>query len=152
MNAQTLRYFAPLLLLLIVSFANAQNAKFEPPDGKVYHGIGQYPQGVDDYDAAMDDSTRPLVVKVYFNIPGTRSVNYAQYRQALAHEKTIGRFIELSIACQDARGSTDSAVAMTTQYDAMIDSIAKICKEYGSRMLVRPNFEFNGSWNGYHPY
>lgn len=130
----------------------APPAKFEPADGLVYHGVGQYPQGVDEYDAAMPDSTRPLLVKLYVDIPGSRGQNYDALRQALAREKAIGRFPELSIGFHDGRGSTDSVIAMTTQHDAIIDSIAKICKEYGSRMFLRPGFEFNGPWNAYHPY
>ncbi|HEY4612931.1 MAG TPA: T9SS type A sorting domain-containing protein [Bacteroidota bacterium] len=133
--------------------STAQPAKFEPPAGKVYHGVGQPPMGITEYISAMGDSSfHPLVYKQYFDVPGSRPGEYNKLRTALAEQKAAGRFVELSIGFQDGTKSTDSLIAESTQYDATIDSIAVVCKEYGLRLLVRPGFEFNGSWFGYHPY
>jgi hypothetical protein len=140
-----------------VSFTDAKTskplAKFEPPNGKVYHGVGQPPMGIDEYIAAMGDSSiHPLVYKIYYDIPGSRGPSYDSLRVMLAAQKAIGRFVELSIGFQDGRGSTDSIIATSTQHDAVIDSLAAICRDHRARLFVRPGFEFNGPWNGYHPY
>ncbi|MEX0736093.1 MAG: glycosyl hydrolase [Bacteroidota bacterium] len=141
-----------LCLLCLLSMGEAQLAKFEPPEGKVYHGVGQQDKGVQEYIAAMGDSLHPLVNKIYFDVPGSRPGEYNKLRALLLANKVAGIFVELSIGFQDGNNSTDSLIAESTVYDATIDSIAAVCKEYGLRLLVRPGFEFNGSWFGYHPY
>lgn len=117
----------------------------------VYHGVGGDAAAVVAYDSAMDDTTRPYIFKLYYQLPGT-APRFAQLRSALAAQKSVGRFPELSIEMTDGVIGTDSIIATTTQLDAAIDSLAKICKEYGGRIFIRPGYEFNGSWNGYHPY
>lgn len=132
--------------------ARFSGAMLEPPDGRVYHGVGQYQQGVDDYIAAMEDTSKPILVKLYFDIPGTRGQNYAALRQSLARERAAGRIVELSLGLQDGRSGTDSVIAVSTRHDAIIDSVAKIVREHNAPLFVRPGFEFNGSWFGYHQY
>jgi hypothetical protein len=147
----TFTYTARRFIELVKGGA-ADRRILEPPIGRVYHGVGQYQQGVDDYIAAMEDSSKPILVKLYFDIPGTRGQNYAVLRQALARERAAGRIVELSLGLQDGRTGTDSVIATSTRYDAIIDSIATIVIEHGEPLFVRPGFEFNGPWFGYHPY
>ena len=128
-------------------------AKLEPPNGKVYHGVGQSNRWVNEYIAGLADSTiHPVVYNFYYDIPGTRGDKFEQLRQALTAERDIGRIPHLSIAFTDGRVWTDSIIATGNRYDYIIDSIAAACKEYGRRIFIRPGFEFNGSWNPYHPY
>ncbi|MBM2814443.1 MAG: type sorting protein [Ignavibacteria bacterium] len=128
-------------------------ATLEPPNGRVYHGVGQAGQGVNEYCTALGDSTiQPAVVKYYYDIPGTRGNKFIELRQTLANEKKIGRIPELSIAMTDGKVWTDSIIATSSLYDKIIDTLALICKDYGLKMFIRPGFEFNGSWNPYHPY
>ena len=127
--------------------------KFEPPDGKVYHGVGQSMTGVNEYITAMGDSTiHPIVWNFYYDIPGTRGDKFAELRTTLSKEKQLGRIPHLSIAMTNGPIWTDSLIATGTQYDYIIDSIAAICKQFGRRMFVRPGFEFNGWWFPHHPY
>src|SRR3972149_6007499 len=120
--------------LLTVSWVGAQPAKFEPPQGKISHGVGQQDKGVQEYISAMGDSLHPLVNKVYFDVPGSRPGEYNKLRALLLANKVAGNFVELSIGFQDGNNSTDSLIAESTVYDATIDSIAAVCKEYGLRL------------------
>lgn len=156
------RLLLPYCALFVLSsinvlLADAQSpqaiAKLEPADGRIYHGVGQAGTGVNEYISALADSSiHPIVVKWYYDIPGSRGNKFTELRQTLAKDKAIGRIPELSIAFSDGKSATDSSIAASTRYDNLIDSLALICKEFGRAMFVRPGFEFNGSWNGYHPY
>ncbi len=126
-------------------------AKFEPEAGRVYHGVGGLGDEIAAYDALMDSVTRPYLVQIFYDLPGT-GPQYAQLRTELAAQKTIGRFPVLSLDLTDGVIGVDSLMATTSNYNAAIDSLAKICREYGSRIFIRPGFEFSNSWNGYHPY
>lgn len=127
-------------------------AKFEPPNGKVYHGVGQQNKGVEEYITALNDSTiHPIINKFYFDIPGARGPKFEALRSMLSTEKSIGRIPELSIAFQGQKGSTDDTIALESRYDFIIDSLASIVRDFHSAIFIRPGFEFNGPWNGYHP-
>ncbi|MBS1914255.1 MAG: hypothetical protein JST22_19860 [Bacteroidetes bacterium] len=157
---------AALCLLFLASTLHAQNivrtrpslsahavhalAKFEPDTGRVYHGVGGSAAEADAYRAVMDSTTLPYLSKLYFELPGSGAPPYAALRAALATERAAGRFPELSIDITNGTIGSDSILATTTQYDAMVDSLAAICKGFGRRIFIRPGFEFNGPWNGYH--
>jgi hypothetical protein len=126
-------------------------AKFDPGSGRLYHGVGGDAPEIVAYDTAMLDTTRPLIVKLYYSLPGSAPA-FSQLRAGLAALKSVGRFPELSLELTDGVIATDSIIATTAQLDSTIDSIASICKEFGGRIFIRPGFEFNGSWNGYTPY
>lgn len=91
--------FRPILLVAAVATVclnhsvDAQQplAKFEPTDGKVSHGIGQPPMGIQEYITAMGDSSiHRLVHKVYYDIPGSRGPQFNALRQSLATHKSLG--------------------------------------------------------------
>ncbi len=130
----------------------AARAKFEPDSGRVYHGVDGLTAEVTAYTTAMDSTTQPIIGKLYYEIPGAPTPRYSQLRAVLATERAIGRIPELSFDLTDGAIGTDSIIATTNRYDAVIDSLALICKAFGRRMFVRPGFEFNATWNGYHPY
>ena len=46
----------------------------------------------------------------------------------------------------------DHEVASTSRFDERIEDLARIVKEFGKPVIVRIGGEFNGRWNGYHPY
>ena len=149
----TFTYTANALFDVAYGAGTSSVALFEPPNGRVYHGVGQAQTGVSEYMTAMGDSAiLPAVYNFYHDIPGTRGPKFAELRQMLAAEKQSGRIPHLSIAMTDGRVWTDSIIANTNQYDAIIDSMALICRDFGQRMFVRPGFEFNGSWFPYHAY
>jgi len=140
------------------------NALLEPEDGRVYHGVQTmtFAQGGDPlagYLGALADSTiQPAVRGLFFSIPGTRGPanSLRELGNFFRAADSIGFIPELSLfLVSDV--ATDSIIAVSAQYDSIIDSIITLCKDYGRRMFLRIGGEFNGAgpnWNGggYHPY
>lgn len=139
-------------------------AKFEPPDGRVYHGAQTmtYESGGDPlagYLGALNDSTiQPAVRGLFMSIPGERGPanSLLGLKKFFATVDSVGCIPEVSLFFI-GQGATDSIIAVSTQYDSILDSIITLSKNYGRRMFVRIGGEFNGAgpgWNGggYHPY
>ncbi len=137
----------------------------EPEDGKVYHGacLMTYESTGDPigpYLAALNDSTiQPAVRSFFITIPGERGPdNSFKGLTAFFHSAdSIGFIPEVSLFFMDKNGSTDSVIAVSSQYDWIIDSIITLTKNYGKSSFLRIGGEFNGvgpGWNGggYHPY
>ncbi len=132
-------------------------ALLEPADGRVYHGV-QYMtfesgDPIAGYLSVVNDSTiQPAVRGLFFSIPGTRgpAQSLRQLATFLADADRIGFIPELSLfLVSDV--ATDTVIATSTQYDAVIDSIITLCKNYGKAMFLRIGGEFNGQgdgWNG----
>jgi hypothetical protein len=154
-----------LLLCVIAQRLPAQHrALLEPADGRVYHGAQTMtfaPAGdpLAGYLGMLADSTiQPAVRGLFFSIPGTRgpAKSLGELGNFFAAADSIGFIPELSLFFVSTT-ATDSAIAMTTQYDAVLDSIVTLSKAYGKRMFLRLGGEFNGAgpgWNGggYHPH
>jgi hypothetical protein len=157
-----------VLLLLLIAAAGAMSpgsgtraALLEPPDGRTYHGIQTIFGGHLGYLAALEDSTIfPAVRGHFLSVPGTRppATTFSGLRSFLASADSFGFTPEVSLflvtSNESPTGATDSIIAVTSQYDAFIDSIVVISHNHNKRMFVRIGGEFNGWWNGggYHPY
>lgn len=137
-------------------------ALLEPEDGRVYHGVQTMtfePAGdpIAGYLGILDERTQPAVRGMFFSIPGTRgaALSLRQLGEFYRAADSIGFIPELSLfLVSDV--ATDSIIAVSTQYDAIIDSIVTLSKAYGRAMFLRIGGEFNGAgpgWNGggYHP-
>lgn len=147
-----------LLILLPPLHLDAQTrALLEPADGRVYHGVQTmtFDAGdpVERYLTALGDSTiQPAVRGLFFSIPGTRgaAASLRQLAGFYAQADSIGFIPELSLfLVSDV--ATDTVIATSAQYDAIIDSIITLSKAYGRRMFLRIGGEFNGKgdgWNG----
>ncbi len=152
-------------------------AKFEPPVGRILHGMGQwdhpgtgnpvyvnlltntsenplaspdmYPASKLMFTGIADDASRwdPFIAKL-------TSVLNQQYNQ--------GMIPHLDIALRgnkplnpdplDPLYGVDDEIAHSTTWDARINELADAYKAYGKPAFLRIGGEFNGSWNGYHPY
>jgi acetyl esterase/lipase len=55
-------------------------------------------------------------------------------------------------ALADPLFGIDHEVASSSRFDARIQDLIRIVKEFGKPVIVRIGGEFNGRWNGYHPY
>ncbi len=147
-------------------FVNAQHDKrlLEPEDGFVYHGTQMTtfetgPDPLAGYLGALNDSTiQPAVRGFFFSIPGTRGpdLSLAGFKNFLRAADSIGFIPELSLFLV-SNVATDSIIAVSNQYNWIIDSIITLSKNYGKSMFVRIGGEFNGkgpNWNGggYKPY
>lgn len=136
----------------------------EPENGKVYHGAQTmtYESGKDPlagYLGALDDSTiQPAVRGFFMSIPGTRGPDKSLtgLKDFFHSADSIGFIPELSLFfVSDV--ATDSIIAVSNQYDWIIDSVIKLSKKYDKKLFLRIGGEFNGAgqgWNGggYHPY
>lgn len=142
------------------SIAQEDPSKFEPPEGKVYHGVclATYESGLDPigpYLQALNDLTiHPAVRSLFISIPGERGPNKSLQALSsfLISADSIGFLPEISLFFKDRNGSTDSIIATSQTYDWIIDSMITLCKLFGKGFFLRIGGEFNGSWNGYHPY
>ncbi len=131
---------------------SSDRALFEPPDGRVYHGVGEATSkgAAEEYIAALGPELEPLIEKRWVSIPGTRGVNLDVLSDCLEEVRRDGRIIELSIAFQGVHGPTDVEIAETSRFDSLINGLAEVVRPF-QPLFVRPGFEFNGPWNGYTP-
>ncbi|MFA6233890.1 MAG: T9SS type A sorting domain-containing protein [Bacteroidota bacterium] len=143
---------------------DSSRALLEPADGRVYHGVQTMtfePAGdpVAGYLSALNgEDIQPAVRGMFFSIPGTRgtALSLRQLGEFYRSADSIGFIPELSLfLVSDV--ATDSVIAVSNQYDAVLDSIVTLSIAYGKAMFLRIGGEFNGvgeGWNGggYHPY
>lgn len=129
-------------------------ARFEPPDGRVYHGTSPNTADVDAYIEALGDpAIHPLVEGMHAGIPGTRSENLVPGTRAfLDRVRAAGRVPHLSYSMSIGDGQpVDDVILDSDVYDDLIDQIAAVVAEFDDPVFVRIGFEFNGAWNGYTP-
>ncbi len=139
---------------------DTSRALLEPEDGRVYHGVqtmtfeGGGVDPVGGYLSALNnENIQPASRGMFFSIPGTRgpAQTLRQLGAFFRSADSIGFIPELSLFLT-SDVATDSVIAVSSQYDAVIDSIITLSKEYGKAMFLRIGGEFNGAWNGYHEH
>ena len=129
-------------------------APLEPPDGRMYHGTSPSPLDVDPYVVSLGDtSVRPAVEGMHGGVPGTRLENMDRNtRDYLARLRNAGRIPHLSYSMSIGEGqAVDDVIAQSDTYDEQIRIVGRAIRDYGDPVFVRIGFEFNGSWNNYHP-
>lgn len=160
-----------LLFLLLIIMMNAfgqKNTLLEPNNTCVYHGVQTMnfdnDKTLSGYLGVLNDTIiHPAVRGFFMGIPSERGPNFALagFNDFLHSADSIGFIPELSLFFVGKIGvnvvSTDSIIAVSNQYDWIIDSIITLCKNYNRSMFLRIGGEFNGQgpgWNGggYHPY
>lgn len=143
-------------LLAPASFTvfSQDQALFEPPDGRIYHGTSPTPTAVDGYVAALgDEGIFPLIEGTHMSIPGTRPQNFQRNIDSfLARTSAANRVPHLSLGFNGPDGSNDVEIATGSSFDNYIEDAARLVRDYDKPLFVRLGFEFNGSWNGYEPY
>lgn len=128
--------------------------RLEPADGLVYHGTSPTISDVDEYIAALGDpSVHPAVEGMHAGVPGTRPQFLEQNtREFLERVGAAGRIPHLSYSMTIGEGEpVDDVIAQSDTYDDLIRAIGRAIRDHGDPVFVRIGFEFNGSWNGYHP-
>lgn len=129
-------------------------AYLEPPDGYVYHGTSPHIPDVEAYIAALGDpAIYPAVEGMHAAVPGTRPQSLERtVREFLERVRAAGRIPHLSFALSIGDGQpVDDVIALTDTYDGLIRTIGRVLRDFGDPVFVRIGFEFNGSWNKYHP-
>jgi hypothetical protein len=141
-------------------------AKFEPPAGRVVHGMGQWLEYNARFLAMLPPAQHPVAELIFVSIGDTpRGWRPQGLADALREYDAAGFIPELDIALrglQPVKGvidampdplfGIDDQVAVTTTYDARIDDVVRIVRDFRKPVLLRIGGEFSGWWNGYHPW
>jgi len=141
-------------------------AKFEAPAGRVVHGMGQWEQYNAKLLPLLPAELRPASKLIFLTIGDTpRGWRPEGIRRLMQRYDQEGLIPHLDIAPRGNQPShaalatladplfgIDDKVASASQFDGRIHDLAGIVKEFGKPVIVRIGGEFNGRWNGYHPY
>jgi hypothetical protein len=137
--------------------------KFEPPDGRILHGMGQWPEGNKNYLDVLNDPALEPAMRIFFMGVGEWPRSWDSRSQALENmisdEIASGHMLHVSIALTGIDPgnnrmelSIDEQIASTSKYDDHIRYVARSIRNAGAPTFVRIGFEFSGKWNDYHPY
>jgi len=161
------------LLALVASGALAQGPArgshgvlLEPPSGRIVHGIGQWQPYNSTLLRTLPADVRPASELIFIQIGDSprgwrRQAIIGALRRAEANGCIPSINIALSgnqprqadlAALQDKRFGIDHLVATSDRFDGRLGDIVSAVKQYGKPVMVRIGGEFNGAWNGYHPY
>ena len=141
-------------------------AKFEPPDGRVVHGIGQWEVYNAKYYALLPADQQPAAELIFVDLGDTpRGWEPEKLAARMAAISSSGRIPSVDIALRglqptpavlatlpDPLYGIDHEVANGTKYDARIMDVVGIMKGFRKPVMMRIGGEFSGWWNGYHPY
>jgi hypothetical protein len=152
-----------LLLAVGVSSAPAlahMGAKFEPPDGKVIHGLGQYVPSIFGYSDAENwqlvaDYRRavghaPLIYAAYLGVHPLDPVMNNTDLTDIVHNHGYLYHLNLGIDLHDPDESINVAAILGGDYDGQITNIATEVKGLDVPSFVRPGFEFGVGSDGAH--
>jgi|GEM_PF-784808 len=142
------------------------SAKFEPPAGRIVHAMGQWDQYNNRLLPLLPAELRPASKLIFITIGDTpRGWRPEGIRSTMQRYDQEGFIPHIDIALRgnqpnrEARAAMadplfgiDHEVASTSRFDARIQDLVGVVRDYGKPTIVRIGGEFNGSWNGYHPY
>ncbi len=148
--------FLTALLFTSTAFAH-YGARFEPPDGRIYHGSGwNYQNSQQIYEGIFPGDRRPLILQINTSIPGMRGTTVSRLVQSLTQPVVHpdSQYVEFSMHWQgrDATQMLDSVYVYTDQWDSYVDSLEAAFRQVNRPFFFRIGFEFNGNWNPYHPW
>ena len=144
------------LTLFAATTLGYYGAKFEPPDGFIYHGCGW--DGYSSqayYDSLFPTGHDPLMLQVMSEMPGTRWFDVPHLVQSLTRNivHPDSQYIEFGLHFRGNDSTMlDSVFALTATMDHYIDTVAIALQTVNRPFFLRIGFEFNGYWNPYHPY
>jgi len=147
--------FTTFILLLPIPSSGHYGARFEPPDGMFYHGVGwNYQNSMRLYARMFPLEHHPLILQVNTSLPGFRGTDVARVVGAFTNTvfHADSQYIEYSLHFQDQQGMLDSVFALTDELDNYIDTLAIAFRQVDRPFFLRIGFEFNGAWNPYHPF
>lgn len=153
-------------LILLVSTADAYfGAKYEPPDGETYHGVGWHGASQNAYQRMMPDDEQPLLHQSMNTLPGYMRRGGMTVQGLLTafspdnfNPRTQYAEISVHFELNTTRGDssitviTDTTFALNDTYDSYIDTMAIAFRQHGRPIFLRIGGEMNGSWNGYTAY
>ncbi|GAB4458990.1 MAG: hypothetical protein OHK0029_21000 [Armatimonadaceae bacterium] len=141
---------------------NRSLAIYEPPDGRIWHGVGQDPEGQQAYHDALPSHRHPALISAYL-APHPEWTAFVQWRgytrselaDQFARFPHHARHLALSM-CVSRVNQTSSPWVYTKEIaegllDPHLITLAQFLAAQTSPVFLRPGFEFNGEWNGYEP-
>jgi len=163
-----LRLLLTILVSLsaLISTANAYyGAKYEPPDGKTYHGVGWHTASQNAYSEMLPDNMQPLLHQAMVALPGYMrrgGMTVTGLLNAIAPNNfdSETQYAEISthFILSTIRGDStvtmmvDTIFADSDTYDSYMDTLAIAFRQHGRPIFFRIGLEMNGSWNGYTPW
>jgi len=145
-------------LSALISAADAHyGARYEPPDGTTYHGVGWHSASQIAYGEMFPDSLQPLLHQSMVPLPGYMrrgGMTVAGLLRAFApgHFDSETQYPEISVHFSLEGDPVDNEFADSDQYDGYIDTMAIALREFGRPVFLRIGLEMNGGWNGYTPW
>ncbi|MBM4192827.1 MAG: hypothetical protein FJ202_00405 [Gemmatimonadetes bacterium] len=141
-------------------------AKFEPPIGRVVHGLGQWMEYNTKYAALLPTAHQPASELSFTPIADSvRPWNPSQILAGLQAMDARGRIPLMNLSLyagqptqaelatmSDKLFGVDDEIANGTKWDSRLQDFANVLKAYKKPVMLRIGGEFNGWWNGYHPY
>jgi len=141
-------------------------AKFEPPQGRVVHGLGQWESYNVTYSAQLSAAMQPASELLFTVIGDTpRGWEPEKFASSLSAIDARGRIPLIDIALRglkptdaqiaalpDPHYGIDHDIANGTTYDGRLHDVANALKAFKKPVMMRIGGEFSGAWNGYHPY
>jgi hypothetical protein len=162
-NKFLLTMFSCLIIIIFSPFGYAAS-KYEPPDGRVIHGLGQYIpyyytdvenwEYVSEYQAAVGHV--PVIYSVYTMIdPDSASMDTTDFNQ-IVNNHGHPYLLNIGIALQNAQAwlSGSISIPVTTilngDWDNRIRTLAQQVKALKAPTYIRPGFEFGIGNSGAH--
>jgi hypothetical protein len=152
-----------LVLLSTISFGQSR-AKFEPPDGRVIHGLGQYTaifytdsenwQQVEEYQNAVKNM--PVIYSVYTSIdPYIRRISSPDYNDIITNHQypyllVVGLTLHDSTTLITGTFNVHVESILNGSLDTQIREVANNLKAIESPVFLRPGFEFGSGNAGAH--
>lgn len=140
--------------------------KFEPPAGRVVHGMGQWEKYNQKLLSVLPPDIRPAAQMLFVQIGDTprgwRPQGVAARLQELGREQFVP-VLNISLhGNQPTKAELDKRadplfgihheVASSARFDNRLADAVRAVQEFGRPVVVRIGGEFNGWWTGYHPY
>jgi hypothetical protein len=125
------------------------NAKFEPPDGRIYSGAGPSPAAILQMIHTSDPERKPMTAVAYDGIhwKGSGTNNYDVMA---AHNLYPG--VNLQIGLQLPLGNLlELRKTGAGAYDTKIQKVAQAYGALPQDIFLRIGYEFDGIWNNYDP-
>jgi hypothetical protein len=154
-----------LLALLTVPVHPASFAGYVPrvefgarlePHNRIILGAGQDADGFDSYRRLFDDQHQPLLFMTYVGLCKpvaaiTAWGTQVQYELARLAPYRMVPQVGLNLTGGKDDGSGEDAAIAAGRYDMQIAAFADAVSSLKRPVFLRIGYEFEGSWNNYHP-
>lgn len=143
-------------------------AKFEPPDGRIAHAMGQWIEYNPKYLAALgNEQYYPISQLIFVDIGDVpRGWEPEKLKQRMDDIDAAGMIPHIDIGLRGLKptqaqinqmenpfyGIDEEIVQGSTKYKSRISDIIDAVDEYEKPVIMRIGGEFSGWWNGYQPY